>query len=415
MIRQLLLFGLILQLLAFEVNASNAICRHFYTNTYLINDVIASWYKPIDFGDNEMIGRIVNGQRVLEVLKPIANNYPYYQDFGNPRMLIFRELGYSVRFMPGSPISGSHYYSVESLVPSHFLPHMSLLQDPKKLAQYRAGKGVSVGKFDSTKPPKKNALLSSSMVELYDSSDLEKIENLVNYDLTWQTYQAEGTVDKREIKSFKITESNLDPRRKVTFELSVPIIRNGKIYKKTLSIMRVYDGSPFPTTSFSDFPTHHEAIKTDPRVPIERRYPGTHFREETEFIFEPGRLAKSEEIEGPMLEYQFYSLASYLHNKFGLRGLAPRSYVEKGKVMIEITGRNLEKFMRSRSENGYGFILDYIVKDTGKGAHLVKVNKNTTYDSLMHSFEETETKYILHSTVADFIKNFMGMTFKDID
>lgn len=407
MTRYLWYFFIISQLLVFELTAST-LCRHFYANTYQIDEVIVSWYRPIDFGDNEMIGGFVNKQRVLKVLIPQANNYPYYQDFGNPRILNFDEMGYSVKFMPGSAISGSHYYAVESIIPEHFLPHMGLLTNSDLIAKYRAGEAIPIENFNSSEKPKKNALLKKSMIDLYNSSNLNEIEKLVSYDLTWETYRQEGTVKESDIESFKATEKNLDPRRKITFELSVPEIRNNKLHKKTLSIMRVYDGSTFPTSSYSDFPTHHEAIKTDPRVPLERRYPEINFRTDNDFIFEPGRLAKSNEIEGSLIEYQFYSLGQYLLGKFGFKGIGPGAYFKKGKIVIEITGRNLEKFMRTRKNNGFGFTLDYIVEPTKEGHKIIKTDQHTTYESLQHSFKETETKFILHSTVADFINNFIG-------
>lgn len=401
-------FIIISQLLTLKVVAS-PICRHFYTNTYQINDVIVTWYRPIDFGDNEMIGAVVNKQRVLKVLIPQANNYTYYQDFGNPRVMDFSAMGYSVKFMPGSPISGSHYYAVESIIPEHFLPHMGLLTNVDNISKYRSGEAIPIQNFDSTKQPKKNDILKNSMIDLYNSSNLNEIQKLVSYDLTWETYLKEGTVKDIDIESFKKTEKDLDPRRKITFELSVPEIRNNKLYKKTLSIMRVYDGSIFPTSSFSDFPTHHEAIKTDPRVPLERRYPEINFRKDNDYIFEPGRLAKSNEIEGSLIEYQFYSLSQYLLGKFGFKGIAPREYGEKGKIVIEITGRNLEKFMRSRKANGFGFTLDYIIEPTEEGHRVIKVHPHATYESLRYSFKETETKFILHSTVFNFMNDFMGI------
>lgn len=408
MTKSLCYFFIISQLLAFKMMAS-PLCRHFYVKTYQIDEVIVSWYRPIDFGDNEMIGGFINKQRVLKVLIPQANNYPYYQEFGNPRALNFDEMGYSVKFMPGSSFSGSHYYAVESIIPDHFLPQMGLISNADLMSKYRAGQGIPVKNFDWSQKPRTHALLKNSMIDLYNSSHLNEIEKLVSYDLTWQTYRQEGTVKESDIESFKATEKDLDPRRKITFELSVPEIKNSQLYKKTLSIMRVYDGSPFPTSSFSDFPTHHEAIKTDPRVPLERRYPEINFRVDSDFIFEPGRLAKSTEIEGTLLEYQFYSLSQYLLGKFGFKGIGPGAYFQKGRIVIEITGRNLEKFMRSRDKNGYGFILDYIIEPTNEGPKIIKANRQTTYQSLQSSIKETETKFILHSTVADFMNHFMGV------
>lgn len=248
------------------------------------------------------------------------------------------------------------------------------------------------------------------MLELHDSRNLQEVESLVSYDLTWKTYLAEGTVQKKDINSFIETEKELDPRRKITFEVWVPHISNGRMTKKTLSIMRVYDGSEFPSMSYSDFPTHQEAITTDPRVPIERRYPEIDFRKDTDFIFEPGRLAKSPEIEDSMIEYQFESLAHYLQMKFGFKGLGPADYFKKGKVLAEITGRNLAKFMRERSEGGFGYTLDYMIQTTPQGQRkITKFKKGVKYSDLKHQFSETDTKFVLHQNIGKMITTYLDL------
>lgn len=398
---------LIIAILASAGVQSNPICRHFYVGKWRMNDVIVTSYMPIDFGYHDKIMRNHEWQPVITSIIPSTVSYDFHQRFGNPPVLNLAEANIAARIMPGTPIKGSHYFSVQSTIPDYFLPYMELLKDPKNMQKYREGKPISIAGTDLQTIPDRDPILNDYMMELYDNQNLALVEKLVSYDLTWETYLAEGTVKPADIESFKQTEKDLDPRRKITFELSVPDVRDGYLFKRTLGIMRIYDGSPYPTSAFSHLPTHNEAATTDPRVPIERRYPEINFREDTEYIFEPGRLAKSPDIEGmSMIEYQFHRLAGYLHSKFGLSGIGPKDYFDKGKVLAEITGRNLKKFMTPRSRDGFGYTLDYIVETTPNGRKITKVKSGTKYSDLKHKFNETDTKFILHQTVGDYINNF---------
>jgi hypothetical protein len=423
MTRWFVLALLIGQLIASQVYAS-PICRHFYANTYQIQDVIVTWYLPIDFGFNEKEIIQVDNQSILLKVKP-SKRYPDVpESLQNTRTLDFTHKNFVVKFMPGTYENGSHYFAAESLVPDHFLAHLALLKDPKLMEKFRMGLPIPVGKIDIEKLPSigPTERLGNYMLDLYNSANLGAVENLVQYNLTWETYRSEATVRIKEVRIFMGLEKELDPRRKISFELWVPYISNGQMTKKTLGIMRVYDGSPFPSMTYNDFPTHHEALETDHRVPIERRYPDIDFRSDTEYIFEPGRLAKSPDLEGiSLIEYQFQSLAHYLNKKFGFKGFTTNEFIKKGKILAEITGRNLEKFIRHRAKAGFGYTVDFIIipkKDGGyekipikPGTQFSEIKKilfdlDPTYLDKNGEIADTDIKFLLHSRIGEYIKNF---------
>lgn len=236
------------------------------------------------------------------------------------------------------------------------------------------------------------------VIEFYPISDSKKIINLLDkhLDLTWQTYLKMGTVKADEIEAFKRTEYELPPQRKVTFVNSDP--KSGK----TLAILRLYDGSPFPTSYFSDLATHHEAPDTDPRIPIERRYPNINFRKESPYIFEPGRIAKSSELEEGVLNYQFYQVAFYFLTKFGFLMTGPTEFFVKGRVYVEVTARGVPRYMNSVSDGGLGFHLAYIINGRPKKADKLSLS------DLNLDPENTEVKYILYSPIQEFINNHYG-------
>lgn len=401
---------LISLILAAGFAQSSPICRHFYAGNWRMGDVIVTSYMPIDFGYHDKFMMNHDGQPIIRSIVPSTASYDFHEKFGNPPVLDLLGSNIAARIMPRTPIKGSHYFSVQSTIPDYFLPYMALLRDPANMQKYRSGVPISIAGHDIKTIPERDPIVNDFMMELYDNQNLALVEKLVSYDLTWETYLAEGTVTPKDIESFKQTEHDLDPRRKITFELSVPEVRDGYLFKRTLGIMRVYDGSPFPTSSFSHLPTHNEAKTTNPHVPIERRYPEINFREDSEYIFEPGRLAKSPDIEGvSMIEYQFHRLADYLHSKFGFNGIAPQNFIEHGKVLAEITGRNLAKFMAPRKRGGFGYTLDYIIETTPQGRKITKVKPGTKYSDLKHKFKETDTKFILHQNVSDYVNNFINL------
>ena len=185
-----------------------------------------------------------------------------------------------------------------------------------------------------------NRKTSKVKMELHPIEDSGKLTQLTDktLDLTWSAYQKLAVVSKAEIDTFKVSETELSPQRKVTF---ITTTQSGR----SLAVMRVYDGSPFPASFLGGLARQHEAPLTDPRLPIERRYPHLQLREQSQYIFEAGRLAKSEDI-AEMLEFQFYNLGSYFMTKFGFLGVGPRDYIEHGRIYIEITGKFLETYMK---------------------------------------------------------------------
>jgi hypothetical protein len=200
--------------------------------------------------------------------------------------------------------------------------------------------------------------------------------------MVWKVYVKEGTVEESEVAEFDRLEAHLAPQRKI----STAVVN--KKTGETLAFMRTYDGSVFPTYFFGALGTEFEFRATDNRLPIETRYPNHDFRKGSEYAFEAGRLAKNGDLDS-VLEHQFFSLGQYLHEKHGYLKTAPRAFWQ-GRVNIEITGRNLDKFLRPRNEGGYGFHLEY--KPPVKKAKKEKKSQSQ--------------KYILYQTVQEFINNF---------
>jgi hypothetical protein len=195
--------------------------------------------------------------------------------------------------------------------------------------------------------------------------------------LVWETYHREGTVPDGEIAQFQQQEDMLDPIRKMAVAKIDPVT------KQSLSVMRVYDGTPFPGVYFVDFGEHFDYDQpTDARVPVERRYTQYNFRRFTEFVFEMGRLAKHPAMANA-LETHFVAFAGQLVKKYGYRQIVPTQFL-KGRIYIEITGRNLDKFLRPRDQDGYGFKL--FKKPPVKPGE--------------------PAKYLLYATVKEFIKNY---------
>lgn len=231
---------------------------------------------------------------------------------------------------------------------------------------------------------------------LHPIEESKSLTNMTSKDmeLTWNTYLKKNVVSKAEIETFKAAEEELSPQRKITF---VTTTQRGR----TLAIMRVYDGSPFPAMYMGRLGRQHEAPVTDVRLPIERRYPHLPLREKSQYIFEAGRLAKSEDIQG-MLEYKFYNLGSYFMTKFGFAGVGPRDYIQNGRLYIEITGQYLETYMKSKEDGGMGFHL-YAAQVGNQKMKLV--DPKTTYKSLKVK-PNTEDKFVMYLTTAEFINNF---------
>lgn len=197
--------------------------------------------------------------------------------------------------------------------------------------------------------------------------------------LVWSVYKAEKTVTEKEISEFKRQEKLLDPQRKITFSIF------DSETDEILSVMRVYDGSPFPGRYLVDFGVHFDyGEDTDPRIPVERRYQQLDFRKDTKYVFEAGRLAKDARITGA-LEKEFKAFADHLFAKYGYDHIVPSDFL-RGRIYIEITKRNLKTFLKPRNEDGFGFKLFY------------KPKKEL----------EQPQKYILYTTVEDFIRNFHG-------
>lgn len=249
-----------------------------------------------------------------------------------------------------------------------------------------------------------NSKTGQTSTEFYPIEVTTKMNEMLDghLKLAWDTYRAEGTVGPTDIDSFVETEKLLDPRRKVTLVIVDP--NSGR----TLGVMRIYDGTPFPTFYFGDKATHSEAPQTNQKTPVERRYPMVNFRKRTQYLLEPGRLAKSALLQDGVLEYFFYSFGYYLAHKFGFLRLAPQAFID-GEVPIEITARNLRKFMapfslaRDGTILGYGFHLDYIVK---KGHEPLPIEDGARFEDLHLNSDDTETKFLLHSRIWDFMNHF---------
>ncbi len=245
-----------------------------------------------------------------------------------------------------------------------------------------------------------NPVTSEFSYTLFSMEKAGPLHHLLNkpMQLTWKTYSREETVDPKDIASFKVDEKDLDPRRKIT--LVVRDKKNGA----AMAIMRIYDGSPFPALFFGDKANSLSVPTTDPRTPLERRHPELDLRSISEYIFEPGRLARSLKYTGHAMGYLFAHFSSLLKMKYGFLGLAPPEFWN-GLVAAEITGRNLEKFMTAYDKGGWGFTLHAVVKK-GEKAKLVK--PGTTFKQLKTKKGDTDTKYIVYVRVKDMIENFHG-------
>lgn len=216
-------------------------------------------------------------------------------------------------------------------------------------------------------------------------------------ELTWDTYLRMSVVTPAEINEFKQTEAELAPQRKVNFETSTS---DGR----TLAIMRLYDGSPYPFSYLGEKPRYFEKVSGDPRMPIERRYPhlSRSLRSESDYVFELGRLAKVDEFPDG-LDYQLYNAGSYFMGKFGFLGVAMPEYIEKGRVCIEITGKHLKHYMRPREKGGMGF---HLFAAAMNKQPMNEVKPGATFESLGLKRDDHEAKFVLYLTVAEFISNF---------
>jgi hypothetical protein len=242
---------------------------------------------------------------------------------------------------------------------------------------------------------KATGMLTAELFPIEETPSLTKmIDQTV--ELTWETYLKQGTVSDREIEEFKKTEAELAPQRKVNF---VTTTQEGQ----TATVLRLFDGSPYPFTFFGDHPSHFEKVSGDPRLPIERRYPRLQaaMREKSNYVFEAGRLAKIDGFDDG-LEYQFYNLGAYLMQKFGYLGVSMPAYARDGRIYIEVTARHVRHYMRPRAKGGMGFKL-FAAAVNGKEMTLVNPEAES---SLAARRDDHESKFVLYLNVSDFISNF---------
>jgi hypothetical protein len=305
------------------------------------NQIITYWYFPIELGFHDKIIRRQKGRRTIIAFAPAGSD----------------AIETNIRLMPGAEDDASSYYMKSSIVNG----------------------------------------TPQTTYELYSMKDRHRLSAVVDrlFDLTWRTYQRKQIVPEVEIDGFKKTEDEMDPRRKVIFMATA---KDGR----PLAILRLYDGSPYPTSFLGEFSTQHEAPDTDPRIPVERRYPHIDFREESPFVFEPGRLASTGELED-VLHFSFYHTGGYLLNKFGFLMAAPKLYVHKGRVYIEITERYLEDYMKNPDAGGMGFHLFAMARRKQK---MKKVRGAPTYASLKLTPKDKNSKFILYMNVHEFINRF---------
>ncbi len=242
----------------------------------------------------------------------------------------------------------------------------------------------------------RNQLTKVVDATLYPINSTQNLSAFVdkNFQLVWDVYLKKHVVTPKEIEDFKKTESELAPQRKVTF---VTKSQSGKL----LAVLRLYDGSKFPTVFLTD-PHHIESPITDPRLPIERRYPELKLRGKTQYIFEAGRLAKSEEVQD-ILPYEFYNIGSYLFSKFSSQGKAPPEYWKAGRVYIEITGEHLEYYMKSFRDGGMGFHLFAKAPD---GKKMLRVAEGTNFAAVKDVRTKPESKFVLYLGINDFVNQF---------
>jgi hypothetical protein len=315
---------------ALELKLANRKKSKILTN----EEMTMVWYTPMELGDYEADTRKDEQTGTYRFVRGTftSGGQDFERDFANLRF----------EFMPDAEHDAAAYYAI-------------------------ASKNLGTGYLT---------------VQLHSLNSEETLAKKIGQELNlvWNTYLKENTVSLSEIEEFKRLEANLPPQRKLTFV--VKETRSGR----TLSVMRVYDGSPFPGVYYGDFGQIFDFREVDRRLPIELRYPEINFRDGTQHVFEAGRLAKDADID-LALERQFATLAGHLLGKYGFSGQVPEGY-SKGRIYIEITERNLKKFLRTRKNNGYGFTL------------FKKLPKDGT----------TSQKYILYSTVSDFITNFWGPT-----
>ena len=167
----------------------------------------------------------------------------------------------------------------------------------------------------------------SSVFTLFNIND-PSLSKLVddNFSLTWKIYEDAGTVTQEEIESFKKLESQLDPRRKVTF---VSETASGKI----VSVIRLYDGSTYPAFYLgSERPLPDDSKPLGKyKLPLELRYTHLNFREENNYIFEPGRQAVSPEVPDAFY-HQLSSMTRFFTGRFGTNHTGPEELKKRASV-----------------------------------------------------------------------------------
>lgn len=347
----------------------------------LQKDVVASWYGPVYMGDFKSYIEVDNetGRRFVALHMPLAsvNNFSFQPTPFRPsdQGLEFVEL------MPGP--HGYQWYNRAPLIYGH-----------------------AIG-FSSTR---------TMAWRFYDIRDRARSESMSSapLDLTWNAYLEASTVPAAEISEFRKIESAIDPVRKVVFAVHQAERDAGRFtvdFGKTLAVMRVVDGSPFPVSYFGEMALSFPEFVPQ-KLPIEILYPSFNFRARSDFVFEMGRLASSGDFPG-VLRYLFRSFSAYLTTKYGFGRRADSRFVNDGMIYADVTAHSLRKYLLSPEEKGYGFTLVVVAR----GPDIIWRNtKNIifSYDDLeaksgiKPNRRDTSLKYIVAISVKDFIKNFQG-------
>lgn len=309
-----------------------------------IANTVVEWSQVISLGVHEklLIRDRIGGPWKIRVLQSISHSRTVSQQFAD------------VELMPGAHPADHLYYAVFSL-------------------DNRSGR------------------LKGRLYGINSLNDIADSQNQ-RYELTWRTYQRTETVTDREIQQFKDAEDQLSPLRKITFFNSY---RKGK----AKAVVRVFDGSPVPVTFLTEFPYDFAIPRSDPRIPIELRYPQLRLRTDTQYVFEPGRLAKEDNVTD-VLPYQLYAMAQHFLHKFGARMVAPSEYVHKGLIYAEVTGRHLKAYI---GENGMGWELFAMARS---GGPMQEVRGSVKYESLNVDASQTNDKFVIRMRLIDFISRF---------
>lgn len=327
------------------------------------SETVTHWVTPLHFGEFELLAAPPRNSYNRKVIgyfpKEDPDNMMKMQQIHDP---------VSVELMPMVSPHASEYYAVSSL-------------------DQKSGK---------------------THIKLFDIKQSGQLKEIINVplELTWETYARRGTVDGKDIESFKATEDALPPQRKVIFVASKnEVAADGQPNSKILAVMRFFDGSPYPAMYVGRDHTRSQVplqVQADRRLPIERRYSELNLRETTEDIFEAGRLAADPSLDG-VLKIQLYNMGAYLKAKFGFEETPPDAFAERGRVYAEITGQHLKTYMEAADKGGLGFT---IFAAAATGQPMRRLDARTAYSELKGLRIDPEARFVLYKTVSDVIRDF---------